>query len=162
MRSFTTAAILAVTVVATGCAHGPPRFQFGEVKMIWVAEQDPDCKDGSGIWRKTLKGHVVVTDTVTQCRVGAIRVQNPEYSPTSGGDDWFQPRYVYARLYDWECPPGVGAPPDRSLFVKNLQAPMACDDEGDPLPSNPLLRPKRPPPTMSAGAPDSSEPQASE
>jgi len=148
MRSLAILTILVVAVLAVGCAERPPRFTIDGCRTIRVLEQDPDCKDGSAPWRRTMQTHCAVTDRFSGCKVGALRYANPAHSDSSSFDDWLEPRYLYARLYDWECPPGVTPPAKQAFhFVDTLVAPMACDDQGNPLPSNPLLRPKPAPST---------------
>ena len=140
MRSLTLVTIL-VVAVASGCSTAKD-LKIAHCQSILVVQPDPDCKDGSVPWRRTQQTHCVVSDPTSGCRVGAIQFDNPRYS-LSNSAALNEPKYFYARLYDWECP--VGAVPSARaahFFFKTLRAPMACDDQGNPLPSNPLLHPK--------------------
>jgi hypothetical protein len=143
----------AILVLVTGCsfernglypsAGGGPdydkhRFVISHCQATWVLDEAP-CDDGSRKTVRYLRTGCALMDSVSACSVGVLRIRNPRHSNDS--HDWAQPDYVYARLYDWECPAG-SAPPSRKEFpfAQLLGAPVACDDEEAGLPErSPLL-----------------------
>ena len=150
------ATIVVAAITAAGC--GPSHFLVRDCQSIKVLEEDPSHCEGAPPLRRSVKTHCAVIDTISGCKVGAIQVRNPNYANPS--NDWAEPEFVYQRLYDWECPAGI-APPKGFRFVDFLNAPMACDESDDPLPTNPLLKPREerqlphspPPREISAGKP---------
>jgi hypothetical protein len=131
--------LVAVILACTACVSIPPKFAVTDCKKLWVLSQrDPkDCVGDKVEYRRSLATHCTVTNTVRGCKVGALRFSNAKYAnPTA---DWDKSPYVYARLYDWECPPGV-TPPEawEFTFISTFMAPMACD-ENTPQSRDPLL-----------------------
>lgn len=127
--------VIVAAIVCTGCASTPKQHHFvvDSCQPVVLASVDSkDCPDKIVPWRRAKSTRCRVLDQVSGCAVGAIRVPNPNYANPS--NDWDKPIYLYERLYDWRCPPGVSAPAAADFrFVRNLESPVACDPQ-TPLP----------------------------
>jgi hypothetical protein len=122
-----------------GPVYDADRFVIDRCKAIWVYDEK-SCDSGKPT-RYSRMG-CALTDRVTGCEVGLLRVPNPQKPYPLFSIDWSKPDFLYARVWDWECPAG-SAPPSRQEFpfAQLMGAPVACDDEEAALPErSPLLK----------------------
>jgi hypothetical protein len=130
------AAISLACAAVVGCVDR--QFTVGERQAVNITYQDCD-EHGRTVSRHAKEWHVVVTDRVSGCVVGALEQLNPQHKLNGP-----HMRIAYVRLWTWECPAGAKPPPDHGRgsfeFMEVRDVPVSCNPD-TPLPAerNPLL-----------------------